>query len=145
MSDAKGAQNAFDPFESLRGMRDAYLDGLAKAMVETVNSEGYAQATGAMLDSYLTASGPFREALERSMAQALQGLSLPSRQEVASLAERFTHFEMRLDDVEAKLDEIAKLLKQGGAAPKAATATAAKKPAGARRNPRPTKTARRGR
>lgn len=100
----------FDPFESLREMRDAYLDSMAKVMVEAVNTEGYAQANGAMLDSYLTASAPFREALEKWMVQSLQQLSLPSRQEVAALAERFTNMEMRLDDVDAKLDQIAKLI-----------------------------------
>ena len=65
----------FDPFEPLREMRDAYLDSMAKVMVETVNTEGYAQANGAILDSYLTASAPFREALEKWMVQALQQLS----------------------------------------------------------------------
>lgn len=94
----------FDPFESFRGMRDAYLDAMSKTMIEAVNSEGYAQATGAMLDYFLTASAPFREALERSMTQALQQLSLPSRQDVAALAERFTSMEMRLDDLDATID-----------------------------------------
>lgn len=87
-------------------MRDAYLESLSKAMVEAVNTEGYAQATGAMLDYYLTASAPFREALEKTMLQAMQQLSMPSRQEVASLAERFTNLEMRLDDMDAKLDSL---------------------------------------
>jgi hypothetical protein len=94
-----------DPFESLRKMRDSYLDAMAKVMVNAVNTEGYAQATGAMLDSYLTASAPFREALETSMVHALGQLSLPSRQDLAALAQRFTNFEMRLDDMDAKLDE----------------------------------------
>jgi hypothetical protein len=101
---------SFDPFEPFREMRDAYLDSMAKVMVETVNTDGYAQANGAMLDSYLTASAPFREALEKWMVQTLQQLSLPSRQEVAALAERFTNMEMRLDDVDAKLDQIARLI-----------------------------------
>jgi hypothetical protein len=57
----------FDPLDSFRGMRDAYLDAMSKTMIEAVNTEGYAQATGAMLDYYLTASAPFREALEKSM------------------------------------------------------------------------------
>lgn len=96
----------FDPFESLRGIRDAYLDSMSKTMVEAVNSESYAQATGAMLDYFLSASAPFREALEKSMAQTLQQLSLPSRQDVASLAERFTNVEMRLDDLDSKIDRI---------------------------------------
>lgn len=96
----------FNPFESFRGMRDAYLDAMSKTMIDAVNTENYAQATGAMLDYYLTASAPFREALEKSVAQALQQLSLPSRQEVAALAERFTNVEMRLDDLDAKMDSL---------------------------------------
>lgn len=95
-----------DPFEPFRGMRDAYLESLSKAMIDAVNTESYAQATGAMLDCYLTASAPFREALEKTMLQALQQLSIPSRQELASLAERFTNVEMRLDDMDAKLDHL---------------------------------------
>lgn len=98
--------NQFDPFESFRGMRDAYLESMSKTMVEAVNSEGYAQATGAMLDYCLSASAPFREVLERSMAQTLQQLSLPSKQDVAALAERFTNMEMRLDDLDAKIDRL---------------------------------------
>src|SRR5579863_6347733 len=96
----------FDPFGSLRGVRDAYLDTMSKAMIDAVNSEAYAEASGAVLDSYLTASAPFREALEKNMVQALQQLSLPSRQEVAALAERFTNMEMRLDDLDAKVDRL---------------------------------------
>ncbi len=55
----------FDPMEPWRGMRDVYLDAWAKTMVDMVNSEAYAQATGAMLDSYLTVSAPFREASKK--------------------------------------------------------------------------------
>ena len=96
----------FDPFESFKGARDAYLDAMSKTMVEAVNTESYAQATGAMLDYCLSASAPFKDALEKSMTQALQHLSLPSRHEVAALAERFTNMEMRLDDLDAKLDRL---------------------------------------
>jgi hypothetical protein len=95
-----------DPFESFRSMRDGYLDAMSKMMIEAVNTESYAQATGAMLDFYLTASAPFREGLDKSIAQTLRQLSLPSRQEVAVLAERFTNVEMRLDDLDAKLDRV---------------------------------------
>jgi len=100
----------FDPFEPFRGMRDAYLDAMSKAMIDAVNTEGYAQTTGAMLDYFLTASAPVRESLEKAMTQALVQLSLPSRQEVAALAERFTNVEMRLDDLDAKIDRILKAM-----------------------------------
>lgn len=101
-----------DPFQTFRTMRDACLDAMAKAMVEAVNTEGYAQATGNMLEGYLSAVAPFREALDKSMLLALQHLELPSRQEVAALAERFTNVEMRLDDIDAKLDSIARQVRQ---------------------------------
>lgn len=110
----------FDPFASFRSMRDAYLESMSKTMIETVNSESYAQATGAMLDYALSASAPFREALEKSMAQTLQQLSLPSRQDIAVLAERFTNIEMRLDDLDGKIDRILREAAKGKA-PRAAT------------------------
>ena len=96
----------FDPFEPFRSMRDAYLDAMSKSMIEAVNTEGYAQATGAMLDYYLSATAPLREALDKSMVQALQHLSLPSRQDVIGLAERFTNLEIRLDDLDGKIDRL---------------------------------------
>ena len=92
--------------EPWRGMRDAYLDAWAKSMVEMVNTEAYAQATGAMLDTYLTVSTPFREAVEKAMLKTLEQLAMPSRADVVSIAERMTNIEMRLDDLDAKLDAI---------------------------------------
>jgi hypothetical protein len=100
----------YDPINTFREMRDNYLDAWAKAMVETVNTDAYAQATGMMLDTYLTASQPFRETLEKVMPQTLQQLNLPSRTDFISLAERVTHIEMKLDDMESALDRIEKLL-----------------------------------
>ena len=102
--DQPGSSKPLDPFESFRKMRDAYLDAMAKAMIEAVNTENYALATGTMLDASLTASAPLREAFEKTMLQVLQQLSLPSRQDFTVLAERFTNVEMRLDDVDAYLD-----------------------------------------
>ena len=106
-----------DPFEAFRGMRDAYLDGMSKVMINAVNSEEYAQATGALLNGSLTLSAPFREALDKAMIMALEQLSLPSQQQITALAERFTNSEMRLDDIEAKLDRIIELLSVSRPAP----------------------------
>lgn len=96
----------FDPMEPWRGMRDAYLDAWAKSMVGTVNSEAYAQAAGTMLDTYLSVSAPFREAIEKAMLKTLEQLSMPTRADVVSIAERMTNIEMRLDDLDAKLDQL---------------------------------------
>ena len=62
------------------------------------------------------------------MLMALQKLSLPSREDVAALAQRFTNMEMRLDDMDAKLDRIVEL-SSANRAPLAGTEPEAKRPA----------------
>ncbi|HEX8817295.1 MAG TPA: hypothetical protein VF753_17510 [Terriglobales bacterium] len=101
-----GNSKPVDPAEPWRGVRDAYLDAWAKTMVDTVNNESYAQATGAMLETYLTVSAPFREAVERAMLKSLEQLAMPSRSDIVSLAERLTNIELRLDDLDAKIDKL---------------------------------------
>jgi hypothetical protein len=106
MSETQSRGQAYDLFESWRVMRDAGMDAWAKAMVEAVKSEDYARATGTMLDGYLTASIPFREMVEKTMAQALQQFNMPSRADLIAMAERLTNIEMRLDDLDAKISEV---------------------------------------
>ena len=119
----------FDPMESFRELRDNYLDNWAKAMIDIVNTEAYGKATGAVLDGYLTMSAPFREGVEKAMVQTLAQLNMPSRADVSSVAERLTSVEFRLDDMDAKLDRIEKLLTRPARA-------RAAKPAAARRRAR---------
>lgn len=95
----------FDPAGMLKGMRDANMDAWAKLMVDFVNTEAYAESTGSMLDAWLTTSGPFRKAMEKSMSQAMAQLNMPTRDDVTGIAERLTNIEMRLDDMQAKLDQ----------------------------------------
>jgi hypothetical protein len=106
MSQTKSQDQAYDLFEPWRVMRDAGMDAWAKAMVEAVKSEDYARATGTMLDAYLTASIPFREMVEKTIAQALQQFNMPSRADLIAMAERLTNIEMRLDDLDAKISEV---------------------------------------
>ena len=54
MADEAGKNNKpFDPMEPWRGMRDAYMDVWAKAMVDMVNSEAYAGYSGILRNTYL--------------------------------------------------------------------------------------------
>ncbi len=119
MGDEANGAKKFDPVEPWRGMRDVYMDAWAKTMVDMVNTEAYAQATGTMLDTYLTVSTPFREAIEKAMLKALEQLAMPSRADVVSIAERMTNIEMRLDDLDAKLDVIRNLIASSAPASRA--------------------------
>jgi hypothetical protein len=105
MNQKNDAFNVFDPTGMLTSMRDAGMDAGSKMMIDFVNTDAYAKATATMLDSWLASSAPFRKALETAMTQALNQLHLPTRADVTSLAERLTNIEMRLDDMQAKLDE----------------------------------------
>lgn len=97
--------DVFDPTGMLKTMRNESMDAWAKMMIELVNTDAYAEATGTLLDAWLSSSAPFRKAIENSMTQALGNLNMPTRAEITSLAERLTNIEMRLDDLDAKLDE----------------------------------------
>ena len=90
--------------ETWRMTRDASLETLSKLMIDLVNSEVYSQATARWLDTYLTLLQPLRQVSEPTMRQVLTGLNIPARDDVTSLAERLTNVEMRLDDLDSKLD-----------------------------------------
>jgi outer membrane biosynthesis protein TonB len=107
MSDPQAPETkTADPLQQWRELRDVYMGAWAKSMGETVNSEAYAQASGAMLESYLTTSAPFREAQKTIMMSALEQLHMPSQADFISLAERLSNLELLLDDMDAKLTQV---------------------------------------
>lgn len=129
MSDPQAeSKKTADPLEQWRELRDVYVDIWAKAAGEAVNSEAYAQASGTMLETYLAASSPFRDAQKKMMISALEQLNMPSRADFVSLAERLANLELLLDDMDAKLSHIYQFVIN--AAPSAPTAeTEASQPA----------------
>ena len=131
MSEQQETPNPLDPFDTWTAMRDAglkswtamrnaNLEALSKMLIDLVNSEAYSQATSQWLDAYFTLSQPFQRVIETTMTQALTRLNMPVRTEVISLAERLTNVEMRLDDLDAKLDDILRAIKALAASNRAA-------------------------
>jgi hypothetical protein len=99
--------------EKFREMRDAYLEIWSKNLIETVNSDGYAKASGAALDGYLAIAAPFKEPTEKAMLNMLHQLNMPTSADFMGLSGRFTNVELLLDNIDAKLDRIEKLLAAG--------------------------------
>jgi len=95
----------FYPTGMFKTTRDIGMDAWSKIMIQVVSSDVYVQASGIMIDAWLTNSAPFRKAIEATMTQAFTQLNMPTRSDVTSIAERLTNIEMRLDDLAAKLDE----------------------------------------
>ena len=103
-------QGKTDPLEQWRELRDTYMDIWAKASGEAVNSDSYAQASGAMLEAFLTTSSPYRDAQKKAMVSALEQYNMPSRDDYVRLAERMGNMELLLDDMDAKLRQVYQLV-----------------------------------
>jgi hypothetical protein len=136
MSNQSETPNPLDPFQTMntmwdaslknwKSMRDTSLENWSKMMIDMVNSDEYSRTTGQWLDTYLTLSQPFRRLIDIMMTQVLTALNMPMRTDVTSLAERLTNIETRLDDQDAKLDDILKAIK-AVSVPKPATNSSAK-------------------
>jgi hypothetical protein len=110
MSEAETATSQPDPMEKMRELRDTYLETWSKYLIETVNSESYAKASGAALNSYLNVAAPLKEPTEQALLRTLGQLQIPTSVDFAGLAGRITNIEMQLDNADAKLDRIEKLL-----------------------------------
>ena len=110
MSAAETEPNQPDPIEKMRELRDTCLDTWSKYLIEIVNTEAYAQASGAALNSYLNAAAPLKEPAEQALLRTLEQLHIPTSSDFAGLAGRITNIEMQLDNADAKLDRIEKLL-----------------------------------
>jgi len=95
-----------DPFGAWRSIRDANLDAWAKNLSGLAGTESFAKALGMQLDGMLAASAPMQKAVHQYMESYLAQANMPSRGEVVSLASRMTNIELRLDDMQAQLDEI---------------------------------------
>jgi hypothetical protein len=119
MSQQNSTFNPFDPTGMIKAMRDSNMDAWSKVMIQLINTEAYAQATGMMLDGWLTTSGSFRKAIESIMTRVLTSLNLPTRNDITSLAERLTNIEIRLDDLDARLEASQRAVRQADASPKA--------------------------
>jgi polyhydroxyalkanoate synthesis regulator phasin len=100
-----------DPFTQMVQFYDDWTKTWSGAMSDTVASKGFADSMAQQLEASLSAAQMMRRQMGQLMEQSLQHQSLPPRKDMVSLAGRMTNVEMRLDDIEAKLDEVLNLLR----------------------------------
>ena len=100
-----------DPFGQMVQFYDDWTKTWAGAASEMVSRKSFADSMAQQLESTLSTTQLMRRQMGEIMEQSLQQMSLPTRKQVLAIAERLTSFEMRLDDMEAKLDEVLDLLK----------------------------------
>jgi len=94
-----------DPLALVIHVFDKLGKSMAGTMSEVVSNKNMIDLASKQMASDLDAAGSIRRQAAELMEEYWHQVSLPSRTEVISLAERLTNIEMRLDDMDAKLDE----------------------------------------
>ena len=110
MSEKPKSENP-DPFAPIIQMSDLMMKSWADVLSQTVTSPTFAQSMGEQMQGFLEGTKLVRQQMKTAMEQSMQQMNLPSREQIVSLAERLTNVEMRVDDIEAKVDESLDLLK----------------------------------
>jgi polyhydroxyalkanoate synthesis regulator phasin len=107
----KSKSENLDPFAPIIQMSDLMMKSWADVLSQTVTSPTFAKSMGEQMQGFLEGTKLIRQQTQTAMEQSMQQMNLPSREQIVSLAERLTHVEMRVDDIEAKVDESLDLLK----------------------------------
>jgi hypothetical protein len=95
-----------DPFAQMIHFYDNYAKSWSEAMSGAVASKGVAEAMGQQMEGSLEALTLWRKQMGTVFEQYLQQMSLPTKSQVVSLAERLTNVEMAIQDLDEKLDEL---------------------------------------
>ncbi len=99
-----------DPFSQMLKYWEDWSKTWAGSMSQMVANKQVADTMAQQMETNLGAMALMRRQMGDLMEQTLQQMNLPSRQAVMGLAERLTQIEMRLDDLQAKLDQALDLL-----------------------------------
>ena len=105
MSEQNSGHPESDPFAPVVQFTDRWMKTWSNVMSDVVASESFATTMGEQIEGMLEATKLVQQQMKVSMEQYLQQMSLPSRDQILNLAERLTNIEMRLDDLDAKVDE----------------------------------------
>jgi len=111
MSEENPDNPPVDPMTSMMQFYEQWTNTWAKSMSETVANPRFAETMAQQTEGSLEFWALVRRQVGEAMEQYLQQMSLPTQSEVVSLAQRLTTIEMRLDDMDEKLDDVLDHLK----------------------------------
>jgi polyhydroxyalkanoic acid synthase PhaR subunit len=91
-----------DPFAWWKQLYEANEETWAKSMEQAMGTSAFAEALGRYMQSYLELQDLTRKGVERY----LETLNVPSRNDVARIAEQVIALESKIDDLDFKTDEL---------------------------------------
>ncbi|HEY2029482.1 MAG TPA: hypothetical protein VGH20_09750 [Myxococcales bacterium] len=93
---------------AVRSARDSMLEDFARLALAVTTTNAWRKVNAAVMKPTLIVSAVVKEKRDEAMADVLEKLNMPSRQEVTNVAQRLTRIEMALDDIGAGLDQLRK-------------------------------------
>jgi len=95
-----------DLLQDWKKFQDAWIETWSKVLTQAMGTENFAAALGKHLDQHLSAIGPVRKQMAEVGEELLRVLNLPSRRQVADLAELVVALESRIEALEDKIEAL---------------------------------------
>ena len=101
-----------DPFELWRQIYETNERAWSAVLERTVNNPAFAESTGKILETFLSAQKTVRE----NMRSYLEQINLPTREDIARLGELIVALEEKVDQLDDRLANIESQLRAQGSA-----------------------------
>ena len=95
-----------DLLQEWKKFQDEWIEAWSKILTQAMGTETFAAALGKHLDQHLSAVGPLRKQMADVGEEYLRALNLPSRRQVADLAELVVALESRIEALEDKIEAL---------------------------------------
>jgi polyhydroxyalkanoic acid synthase PhaR subunit len=102
-----------DPFELWRQIYETNERAWNAVLERTVNNPAFAESSGKILETFLSAQKTVRE----NMRSYLEQINLPTREDIARLGELIVSLEEKVDQLDDRLDRIERAVTQKVADP----------------------------
>jgi len=85
---------------------DQWIAAWGKVLEQAMGTETFAQALGKQLDQWLSVQGPTKNAADQATEATLAALGVPSRTQVAGIAQQIEDLEDRIEAIQDRLDAL---------------------------------------
>lgn len=90
-----------DPFSLWKSMYDQTEKNMNEVIHETLKTEAFSEWLGQVQNTYLQ----YQQLVQKSTEAYLKQVNMPSREEVASLANLIINIEEKIDNIDQRLDD----------------------------------------
>src|SRR5438067_956496 len=105
--DNRAARPSSDPFELWRQIYETNERAWNAVLERTVNNPAFAESSGKILETFLSAQKTVRD----NMKSYLEGINLPTREDIARLGELIVSLEEKVDQLDDRLAGIEQTLR----------------------------------